>query len=518
MFGSSEFVEVVDRYRVGFREFVEVVIASGFDGKLRYFVREPSLDSFLSSLRESVYQRIFSDVGVLKVLSGFLAFDEGYDYVRGLVVDVCRRVFGRRCSRVSQEGFDAVVYYVLRDFAGYGEVDPFVRDPEVEDITCDGVDKPIHVFHRRFEWLESNKRLDAKALESVVRKLAYRADKEASVAQPIVEGIIRPEGYRVHIVLDTVSMHGHSFTIRKYREFPFSVVELINSNMIDAGVAALLWLAAENKQGVIFYGPTGSGKTTLLNAVAMLLPSEMKIVTAEDTQEVRLPFHENWMSMVTRLSSDPTVQNVTMQAQIEAAMRQRPDVLIVGEIRARESYGFFQAVSTGHGGLTTIHAENVASLIRRLTTPPMSVPPSMIATAKLLVQVQRLLYKGSVVRRATYIHEVEGYDPAQNRLSVKLICKWSREEDSWRFNLKDSRVIRDVAELLLVSYDDVLEDLKRRATVLLYAAMMKLDIVQLHTLVRRYRREPEKVYREAVEVVKEPYTFRTLEEVERLYL
>ncbi|MCC6056691.1 MAG: type II secretory protein, partial [Desulfurococcaceae archaeon] len=159
-----------------------------------------------------------------------------------------------------------------------------------------------------------------------------------------------------------------------------------------------------------------------------------------------------------------------------------------------------------------------ASLIRRLGTPPMSVPPSMIATAKLLVQVQRLLYKGSVVRRATYIHEVEGYDPAQNRLSVKLICKWSREEDSWRFNLKNSRVIKDVAELLLVSYDDVLEDLKRRATVLLYAAMMKLDIVQLHTLVRRYRREPEKVYREAVEVVKEPYTFRTLEEVERLYL
>uniref|UniRef100_A0A7C4FHL3 Type II secretory protein n=1 Tax=Ignisphaera aggregans TaxID=334771 RepID=A0A7C4FHL3_9CREN len=514
---DSEFIEVVDRYRVGFRELVEVVIASGFDGKLRYFVKEPHLDSFLFSLRSSVYQSIFSDVGVLKGLSSFFTFDEGYDYVKSLVVEVCRRVFGRRCSRVSQEGFDAVSYYVLRDFVGYGEVDPFVRDPEIEDITCDGVEKPIHVFHRRFEWIETNRRLDARALETVVRKLAYRADREASVAQPIVEGIIRPEGYRVHIVLDVVSTHGHSFTIRKYRESPYSIVDLINSNMVDAGVAALLWLAAENKQGIIFYGPTGSGKTTLLNAVAMLLPSEMKIVTAEDTQEIRLPFHENWMSMVTRLSSDASVQSVTIQAQIESAMRQRPDVLIVGEIRSRESYGFFQAVSTGHGGLTTIHAENVASLIRRLLTPPMNVPPSMIATAKLLTQVQRLLYKGSVIRRATHIHEIEGYDPTQNRLSVKLMCRWSREEDTWRFNLRGSRLIRDVSDLLLIRYEDVVDDLRKRATVLLYAAKMNLDIVQLHTLVRRYRREPDKTYREAVEFVKEPYTFRTFEEIEREY-
>jgi flagellar protein FlaI len=514
---SSGFSEVIDRYRVGFQGLVWVVIARGFDDKLRYFVEEPSLNTFLLSLKNSVSQRILSDVGVLKEVSSFLTFDEGYSYVKNLVVDVCRKVFGRRCNGVSQDELNAVSYYVLRDFVGYGEIDPFVRDQEIEDITCDGVERPIHVFHRRFEWLETNKKLDERALETVVRKLAYRADREASIAQPIVEGVIRPEGYRVHIVLDAISTHGHSFTIRKYRERPFTVVELVNSNMVDAGVAGLLWLAAENKQGAIFYGPTGSGKTTLLNAIAMLLAPEMKIVTAEDTQEIRLPFHENWMSMVTRLSSDPAVQNITIQAQIESAMRQRPDVLIVGEIRSRESYSFFQAVSTGHGGLTTIHAENMASLIRRLLTPPMSVPPSLVATAKLLIQVQRLLYKDSVIRRVTYIHEIEGYDPVENRLSVKLVCKWSREKDSWLFNLRDSRLIKDVADLLLLNYEDVLEDLRKRATVLLYATKKNMDIVQLHTLVRRYRREPDKVYREAVEFVKEPYTFKAFDEVEREY-
>jgi len=513
----QELVEVVDRYRIGFRSMVEVVIGRGFDARLRYIVNEPQLSSILVSLRDAVSRTILSDAKILKEVSVFQSFDEGYDYVRKLVSDVCRKVLKRRCNEVSGDGLEAVVYYILRDFVGYGEVDPFIRDPEIEDITCDGVEKPIHVFHRRFEWLETNKRLDARSLETVVRRLAYRANIEPTIAQPIVEGVIRPEGYRVHIVLDTVSTHGHSFTIRKYREEPFTIVELINRRMLDAGVAALLWLAAENKQGMIFYGPTGSGKTTLLNAVAMLLPSEMKIVTAEDTQEIRLPFHENWVSMVTRLSSDASVQSVTLQAQVESAMRQRPDVLILGEIRSRESYSFFQAISTGHGGMTTIHAENVASLIRRLLSAPMSVPPSLLATAKLLVQVQRLLLNGSVARKVTYIYEIEGYDPAQNRLSVKLLCMWRREDDTWLFNLRDSRTLRDIASLLLVSYNDVLEDLRRRATVLLYATKRNLDVIQLHTLIRRYRREPEAVYREAVELVKEPYQFRELEEVERLY-
>lgn len=507
--------EVVEGYRVGFREMVEISIVKGLDGKLRYFVREPELTFFLDELKRRVVETIFSDVEILKRLSGFSSFDDGYEYVSDVVYNLCRKFFGKRRCEESKSFFDRVVYYVLRDFVGYGEIDPFIRDPEIEDITCDGVDRPIHVFHRRYEWLETNVALPSERLNSIVRKLAYRADREASVAQPVVEGILRPDGYRVHIVLDTVSTHGHSFTIRKYRENPFSIVELINSGMLDPGVASLMWLAAESKQGIVFYGPTGSGKTTLLNAVAMLLPSELKIVSAEDTQEIRLPFHENWTSMVTRLSSDPNIQNVTLQAQVEAAMRQRPDVLILGEIRSREAYSFFQAVSTGHGGLTTVHAESVESLIRRLSSPPMNVPASLIASAKLFVQVQRLLHRASIVRKVTYVHEIWDYDPATNRITVKLLCRWDRESDSWLFNLSDSRLLKDVSQLLLISYEDVLEDLVRRATLLLYAVKKGMDVIQLHSLVRRYRRDPVAVYLEAAKFVGEPYRFRFVEETEK---
>jgi len=509
---SSEHVEVIDEYRVGFKKLVGIVVARGLDGKLRYVVNEPRLDPSLKPLKDFVYKLALSDVGVLRALSAFQTFEEGYEYAKKLVEDGYRRVFKKKASNpASLEGLEAVVYYVLRDFVGYGEIDPLIRDPDIEDVTCDGAGRPIYVFHKRFEWLESNKVLDPRSLETVVRKLAYRANREATLAQPIVEGIVRPEGYRVHIVLEPVSLLGHSFTVRKFKERPFTVVELMNGGVLDAGVAALLWLAAENKQGVIFYGTTGSGKTTLLNAFMMLLPPEMKVVTCEDTQEIRLPFHDNWVSMVTRLSTDPSVRSVTLQDQVESAMRQRPDVLVIGEIRSRESYSFFQAVATGHGGMTTIHAEDVPSVIRRLTAPPMNVPTQLLATAKLFVQVQRLVYKGSVARKVTQVHEVEGYDPAQNRLSVRLLCRWIEVEDEWAFNLRGSRTLGDVARLLAIGYEGVLEDLKRRATVLLYAAKKELDIARLHELVRRYRREPQAVYMEALELVKEPYRFRTLE-------
>ena len=318
----------------------------------------------------------------------------------------------------------------------------------------------------------------------------------------------------MHIVLDAVSAHGHSFTVRKFREKPFTIVELINSRMIDAGIAAVLWLAVESKQGVIFFGPTGSGKTTLLNAVAMMIPSEMKIVTAEDTQEIRLPFHESWTATVTRLSRDQYSDNITLQTQIESAMRQRPDVVILGEIRSREAYAFFQAVSTGHGGLTTIHAESSEALVKRLTSQPMNVPKSFLATAKLLVHVVRLLYRGSVARKVIYIHEIEGWDPKTDTISTKVLCKWDREKDIWLFNFRESSFVNHVATLMLTSYNDVLEELVRRATVLLYAAKKNLDVVQLHALLRRYRREPEAVYREAEKVVGR-YNFNTFETIER---
>lgn len=495
---------------------IRVDISEGIDGKLRYFVREPLLSEDGRNLLERVISMVYSDRSLMALLSAHGFSKKTYEEVLKLINEYRRRrsggFFKKSSSKslslheIAESELESVAYYVVRDLTGYGPLDPLIRDQQIEDITCNGVELPVYVFHREFEWLETNVVFpNVNALERLIRILAVRSGQEPSVANPIVEGVLEPEGYRVHIVLDTVSRRGHSFSIRRFRETPFTMVELLGRGVLDAALAALFWVAIENKQGFVIYGPTGSGKTTLLNALAMLLPSEMKIVSVEDTPEIFMPFHENWDSMATRLSADPSVQNVTLQAQVESAMRQRPDVLILGEIRSREAHAFFQGVSTGHGGLTTVHAENLETLIRRLISPPMDVPKSSLASAKLYVNILRIPTQSGVLRKVVYVYEVNDYDALKDIIEFKLVSKWVKDSDTWLIDLKNSPTIKSIASLNLSSCEDILADLRRRATVLKYATAKNVDIFEFHSLVRRYRRNPTKTYEEAVEFLGEPY-------------
>lgn len=505
---------------------IRVDVVEGVNKKLRYRVYEPVLsDSGKTFLNAFIY-KVYSDLNLMKRLSSYGFSREAYETVANLVRDYVKKGFSSRlgglfrglssASRISEAEIPYIAYYVVRDLVGYGPIDPLIRDQQVEDITCNGVELPVYVFHREFEWLETNVVFPSSdLLERVIRVLAVRSGQEPSVASPIVEGVLKPEGYRVHIVLDTVSRRGHSFSIRRFRETPFTIVELLRRGVLDPGLAALFWMAVENKQGIVIYGPTGSGKTTLLNALAMFLPPEMKVVSVEDTPEIFLPFHDNWDSMTTRLSNDPKVQNITLQAQIESAMRQRPDVLILGEVRSREAYAFFQGVSTGHGGLTTVHAENIEALIRRLASPPMNVPKSSIAAAKLYVNILRIPMPGNIVRKVTYVYEVGGYDTLRDLISFKLISKWVRDEDVWLIDLRDSNVLKSIAELALMKYEDLLTDLVRRATTLSYAAVKNVDIFEFHALLRRYRRDPVRTFNEAREFLGDPYRLMIHELEER---
>lgn len=496
---------------------IKVEIIEGVDKKLRYYVYEPELsDSGKTFLSRLIY-KIYRDLNLMKSLSNYGFSRESYEVVMNVIRDYMKKKLSLRLGNlfkstsdmyeISEDEIPRIAYYVVRDLTGYGPIDPLVRDPQIEDITCNGVGLPVYVFHREFEWLETNVVFsNPDSLERVVRVLAVRSGQEPSVARPIVEGVLKPEGYRVHIVLDTVSRRGHTFSIRRFRETPFTIVELLRRGVLDPGLAALFWIAIENKQGIVIYGPTGSGKTTLLNALAMFLPPEMKVVSAEDTQEIFLPFHDNWDSLTTRLSYEPRIQDITLQAQIESAMRQRPDVLILGEIRSREAYTFFQGVSTGHGGLTTIHAESIEALVRRLTSPPMNVPKSNIAAAKLYVNILRTSVSGNVARKVTYVYEVREYDVLRDLIDFKLISKWVRDKDIWLIDLRDSNTLKSIAELTLVRYEDLIADLVRRATVLSYATLKNFDIFEFNALLRRYRADPVKTFNEAREFL--GYTYK----------
>ncbi len=480
-------------------------------GRRFYQVLEPRLGKVGERIRARVLAQILRDRELLRRFSEIDDLAEGIREALRLA-RVWARIWRRAARREGLESDQvalAAAYYVARDLVGYGRIDPLIRDPHIEDISCNGLYSPLFVYHNIYEWLTSDIVFnDPGELEQVVMKLAIRAGVEPSLARPVVEGVLRPEGYRVHIILDVVSRRGHNFTIRKFRAEPFTIVELLRTGTLEPGIAAMLWAAIQYKQGVVIYGPTGSGKTTLLNALAMLLPPEYKIVTIEDTPEIYLPFHDNWAALHTRLSDMPGVQNVTLQAQVESALRMRPDVIIVGEIRSREAFAFFQALATGHGGLTTVHAESADILIRRLASPPMNVPKSLIASAKLYVNILRIERGGEVVRRVTRVDGTEEYDPETDEVRLRRLFQWRREGDFWTYTGgRENAFIHSIADLLAVDVGHVWRDLEMRATVLRWAAEKNLDMISLHEVVRKYMRSPEAVYEEALGEGTEPYRF-----------
>jgi flagellar protein FlaI len=360
--------QVLREYSILEEPRVAVRVLEDVDGRRFYHVEEPPLTDAGNRVYQGLITRILGDMRLLRRFSELEDLGEGLREAYKLAKPALRKWRGklRKAGVDPEQEAMAVAYYIARDLVGYGRLDPLIRDPHIEDISCNGLYTPVFVYHSEFEWLTTSIAFNDRAeLERVVMKLALRSGREPSLARPIVEGVLRPEGYRVHIILDVVSRRGHSFTIRKFRAEPFTIVELLRRRTLDEGVAAALWAAIQYKQGVVIYGPTGSGKTTLLNALAMLLPPEYKIVTIEDTPEIYIPFHDNWAAMHTRFSDMPGVQNVTLQTQVESALRMRPDVIIVGEIRSLEAFAFFQALATGHLDDVSAGRQAIAASIER---------------------------------------------------------------------------------------------------------------------------------------------------------
>jgi len=360
-----------------------------------------------------------------------------------------------------------LLYYLKTDFLGYGRIDLLMRDPNIEDISCNGVGIPIYVWHRNYESIPTNISYASKEeLDSVVRRLAYRASQQISVAHPILEGTL-PEGYRIHLTLDEVSKRGDTFTIRKYSSSPYSIVDLINFGTVSPKIAAYLWLIVENLRSIMVCGGVASGKTTLLNAICTFMRPEMKVVTIEEVRELRL--HENWIPMVTRPSFQQGVQEVTLFDLLRSALRQRPDYIVVGEIRGEEAFTLFQSMAVGHGGLCTIHADSIDAAIKRLLARPMDIPKMMLSLMNVLVQVKRVKVRERVSRRIDRISEVTGVTDTEIGLRLEERFQWKPEDDTYTYidpSFESDDILRQISRVRHLPIHNLKEELRRRELVL----------------------------------------------------
>jgi flagellar protein FlaI len=334
-----------------------------------------------------------------------------------------------------------ILYYLERDFIGHGLIEVPMTDSEVEDISCDGVGIPLYIYHRKYGSIRSNlKFIDAQEVDDYVVWIAQRSGKHISVASPMLDATI-PDGSRLQATLGRhVTKRGSSFTIRRFRDNPFTPVDLLKFRTMSSEMMAYLWIAIETGQSMMVCGGTASGKTTTLNAVLLFIPPQMKIVSIEDTRELNLP-HENWVPSLTRAGfgaknviSGKAPGEIDMFDLLAAALRQRPQYLMVGEVRGAEAFIVFQAMATGKTCYTTFHAESVSAMVHRMENPPISLPRSLVGALNLVLLQRQVKVGNKLTRRVQSLTEVVGLDPETNALITNAVYSWSPGDDTFLFS------------------------------------------------------------------------------------
>jgi len=306
---------------------------------------------------------------------------------------------------LSDYEFERVMYFMRRDLLGRGKIEALMNDTNLEEVSCNGISTPIYVYHREYDGhLETNLTFaDVQGLEDFISKLAQRASKDISSASP-TQGTNMPDGSRIQLVRKEISGQG-SFTIRKFREEPFTPPELVQLDTCTIEQLAYLWLLIENERNGLVVGGTGSGKTTMLNALSLFIPPRKKIVSIEDTRELKLP-HENWSTLVTREAHARDEAEVGMFDLLRYALRMRPDYLPVGEVRGVEAQSMFQAMATGHVCHSTLHADSMETVLNRLREDPINVADSLIPELDFVCIQTKTEIGGTTARRTSEIREV----------------------------------------------------------------------------------------------------------------
>jgi flagellar protein FlaI len=396
----------------------------------------------------------------------------------------------------NEEFMRPIRYYIRREFIGYGRINSIMLDSGVEDVSCDGTGIPVFVYHRDFGSIRTTIQFETdEELEGFVVSLAQRAGKSISVALPILDATL-PEGHRLNATFGReVTTRGSSFTIRKFKEDPLTITDLVKFGTLSPEMAAHFWMGVQYGDSMIFAGGTASGKTATMNAISIFIPTSAKIISIEDTREVNLP-HKNWIAGITRGSAESGKEtDIDMYQLLRAALRQRPEYVLVGEVRGKETMTMFQAMSTGHVTYSTMHADSVKSIVYRLENPPISIPRVLIQVLNLVAIHNQIRVRGMRVRRITELVEIVGIEPTSLEIITNRVYKWEAAGDRFIFG-GHSNLYEKVMDFEDLTRDEVVTELNRRAEVIDW--MLRNDVRKfkdVSTIVAEYYEDSDKVIR-----------------------
>ncbi|WP_067092454.1 CpaF family protein [Methanobrevibacter curvatus] len=371
---------------------------------------------------------------------------------------------------------DKLSQICYQEFLGYGDIDPLLNDDDLEEIMIIGTKKPVFVYHRKHGMMKTDLIFDNEEkiisiIDLIARDINRRIDKQT----PILDGRLK-DGSRINATLEPVSSDGPTLTIRKFKKDPLTIIDLISLKTINSSLAAYFWLVVDGlgvkPANIIISGGTSSGKTTTLNSLGNLINPRERIITIEDTLELQIP-HEHVLRMETRSKNIEQIGEIDMDDLVKNSLRQRPDRIIVGEVRGKEAITLFTALNTGHSGFGTLHANNSRETINRLIHPPMAVPKIMISAIDLIVMQNRIYQSNGVsIRRVTEVCEVVGME--EDTVQLNKIFIYNPEIDDIENISISSEILRKIADIKGISLKDIDIELKKRKTILEFMEKNKI--------------------------------------------
>lgn len=468
-------------------------IGSNFDVVPQYNVFKQKYSSeeklLLSELRENLVDLAISSDESLQVNEDKLLND-----IKNFLF--AKLANNSQNNAISNEYLDNLARKLFQDLVGYGEIDPLIRDDNLEEIMVIGIDKPVFVYHREYGMMKTNILFkDAGEVMNLIDSIARQINRRIDQESPILDGRL-PDGSRVNATIPPISADGPSMTIRKFKRDPLTIIDLINSKTISVELAAFFWLCFDGlgvkSANAIISGGTSSGKTTTLNALSSFINPKERIITIEDTLELQIP-HEHVIRMETR---PPNVENrgeLTMNDLVKNSLRQRPDRIIVGEVRGSEAITLFTALNTGHSGFGTLHSNDARETITRLTNAPMSVPNIMISAIDFIIMQNRIYRPDGVsFRRISEVAEVSGIE--EGVIQLNKIFEWDPQSDTIKNVGITSKTLTEIANVSGNSLNSLYDEIKNREIVLQHMVDWNIrSIRDVSTVLEMYYLDPQKV-------------------------
>ena len=383
-----------------------------------------------------------------------------------------------------------IIDKLTNDLKGYGKINPLLKDDNLEEIMIIGKNKPVYVYHRNQGMMITEISLSEPEIRQIINKIANYVQRKIDTETPILDARL-PNGSRVNATIPPITADGSTLTIRKFQKEQLTILNLIESNTISSHLASFLWINIDGydirPSNILISGGTSSGKTTTLNTLTSFIPPNERIITIEDTLELQIP-HEHVIRTETRPPNIEGKGEINMDILLKNSLRQRPDRIIVGEVRSKEAITLFGALNTGHSGMGTLHANSSQETISRLTNPPMNVPTIMINSIDIILMQNRIYHpEKGIIRRITEVSEVVGME--MGKIQLNKIYQYDYSLDRLKYTAINSKALNNIASMKGMTMKEITKEIERREKYLLENMKNKENTADTTKLINDYHNQ-----------------------------